>query len=286
MHLPLDQIEPYLNLEATFKDWFHRACGFHWKEYLVGTQEQIDMEATWARCRPSVKQRFSDNYNNTRDIFADPPDSLRRCLGTAERVALAKAENQVPGEAVDINQNVDHRLIRTRGGCLQTLIANIGFQYMTRASYETDEEYKNRDRWLLYVEFLTSMGFPITAECQEATGGARCQFSNGVEGPKFRTVKSARKQSGNTIHLNHIGGWTLLTIFKFPHLDEAVEMPGRVVNGGFVSHGSLLPMLKRPAVAMSANSSSSDSSSGSTTSISSFEAAFARTRQHRGERSK
>ena len=54
------------------------------------------------------------------------------------------------------------------------------------------------------------MGFPVSSSMQQACGGVACQFSDGVVGPTQRAVKSMRNQSGNTIHLNHVGGLTLL----------------------------------------------------------------------------
>eukprot|EP00959_Pyramimonas_sp_CCMP1952_P050614 1057653-Pyramimonas_sp.AAC.1 len=61
------------------------------------------------------------------------------------------------------------------------------------------------------------MGFPITAEHQAITLSNHT-FSRGVHAPGCRTIRSQTTAIGNSMHVNAVGGCTLMIIALLPNL--------------------------------------------------------------------
>ena len=285
-----------VGIQRTFRALFYRRCSHDLKSFLIGSYDDVLAEMQWSSTRPGVRQRHALPPAEC-EFPDDLEGSCRHLLTLCERRALAYAERHLPpGTVVDVCQNPVKRFIHSRKGCLMTLIANLGFLYITGPTRDAqgdqddlppqpqpkpiqllDDEHSPRnlqsDRWMLGKELLTAMAFPISAQCQAACHGAYCQFSDGRPAPATRTVKSTRKQSGNTIHVNHIGAMTFVVCLKFPTLGQATK---EAVLTESCSHVSRELVQKREEP----NSSSASSASASTT-PSSFEALFVSMRRSR-----
>eukprot|EP00959_Pyramimonas_sp_CCMP1952_P102538 2144685-Pyramimonas_sp.AAC.1 len=70
------------------------------------------------------------------------------------------------------------------------------------------------------------MGFPVSLQHQMRSGVAH-SYSRGVAPPASRTIRSQQSQIGHSMHVNAVGGCTLLvtTIFQNLGSRHAVEAP-------------------------------------------------------------
>jgi hypothetical protein len=63
-------------------------------------------------------------------------------------------------------------------------------------------------------------GFPVVPEVMDACANTECVFSPGVVAPETRSINSMRRQSGNSIHVNMIGGFQTALLLPCPRWGE------------------------------------------------------------------
>ena len=212
-------VERLLGISIYMHFFFERDCLFTWTAYLIATSAQLDAEQVWARRRPGHKQRLDNSHE---DSWCDPPGSFLECLSLAERSRYNVYTSMFPGEVADVGQDPRSRPLHSSQGKLGTLVKGQGLM-MLPVSLKADSF---PIRWFAIVELLTSMGFPITPSIVKACHGATCGFSEGHASPSSRSRASAAQQIGNTMHVNFIGGLTMLLIAKPPFLGNPIPNTG------------------------------------------------------------
>eukprot|EP00973_Karenia_brevis_P080736 11201207-Karenia_brevis.AAC.1 len=178
----------------------------------------MEMEMEHACSRRSVPSKFRGRAS-----------TAIQCLSKKEKKRWTNYNSMYPGETGDVGQDPLHRPLHSRNGILNTLIRNNHYMMIPRGHGERS------NTWLLPSELWTSMGFPISMSCQQATG-VQCVFSCGFQNvPCTRTGKSQRNQMGNAMHVNSIGKVKLAVLLK---LGVALERLGKRVAAKRVAEGS------------------------------------------------
>ena len=197
---------------------------YSWRQYDVATPVEKHLEIATIANRPSVLARWSDPEQASR--WRDSPGSYLAALSQVESERLDVYNKLFPGEGFDVGQNPTRRPVFTKHGVLHTGTRGQWLVVDGRAG-----------TWLHAVDIATSMGYPVTREHQEASGGV-CSFSTGITPPDSRTYRSMRNQCGNAFHVNFIGAATTLPILKLAGL-------GMYVNPhATLSIAALLPALR------------------------------------------
>ena len=154
----------HLDIEATLGALFYRECKFHWKEYMVAGEAELQKDLTWAlsrRSHPGGGTTFFDA------LLPTEKDRLReyRTLKPASK-----------SEACDLGQNPERIPMMSLGGCLQTIIKGVGLLWVSDSLQPHPSPLCNDGRWLVPSELGLAMGFPLTISQVAALGRGQVQF--------------------------------------------------------------------------------------------------------------
>lgn len=185
-----------------------KQCVVHFKIYSIRihrtTQTTHQAEKQWARSRSRLTAKRQTDVVNGTDAWGDAPDSFLACLTPAERERADEYNRSRPGVLGDVNQDPSEWPMRSGRDHLNTIIKNVGLLFSWSHS-----------RWLLPMELLTAMGFPIADEHVQAAG-APCVFSRCKNAPETRSHRSMSNACGNAIHVNVIGAILMIAMLFFP----------------------------------------------------------------------
>ena len=171
------------------KEVFERRCRFHWREYFISEEAEVQKDMRWARSRKSVCKRHAAGT----DKFNDPPSSAAACLSESERTRLATYAQLFLGQMGDLGRSPDKRPLVTRSGKLHTIIRNNHLMFDPLMG-----------RWMTPEEVFCSQGWPINAAAI-AAAKTSSHFSKCHPVPQGRTRRSALNQVGNAMHINVMG---------------------------------------------------------------------------------
>jgi hypothetical protein len=174
---------------------------------MIADRAALIAELKWATSRKDVcGLQPIDGDDADVDIS---PAAFLAATRAIERQRLQEYASVRPGQACDLFQNPQTRPISTRRGHLMTITANIGMLWS-----------RPHGRWFATPELLCAMGFPCTVELVAACAGTQCCFSPGVDPPPSRSIKSLRRQVGNSMHVNMIGAFQSVLLFALPMLGD------------------------------------------------------------------
>mmetsp|Transcript_83672 Transcript_83672/g.270515 ORF Transcript_83672/g.270515 Transcript_83672/m.270515 type:complete len:251 (+) Transcript_83672:1137-1889(+) len=208
---------------------FGRRRSYTWLEYCWARPDDPDMllESAWARNRKSVIERrlkIADGSDPYRDDLA----SMLARLTLNERQRVEMYRNLVPGECGDLGQTPDTHAMFSRDGELGTVIKNVGILWNPCLTPE---------RWITRKEFLSAMGFPITAEIVATNQGIGCSFSNGRAVPPSRSRRSEGQFCGNAFHLNAVGAVAFCLLLVLDDFGSQSEVADSRESGNHILRG-------------------------------------------------
>ena len=219
----LEMVWDTLDLANVFKFLFKGNATYEYSDYFIATDDEIDEEIAWALSRPSVKERHSDfgpkgkvkcREWRTARSFQDERNSPLSALTVAERCRFHTYTILFDrsGLVCDVGQNPCSRpVVSNKTGHIPTLIRGMGIMMSAQPSPQ------GVVRWLTLGELLEASGFPVSHEAM-AVSSAWCQFSRDRVKPATRTRRSVGHQLGNAMHVNVVGGYSLVLALQLPDL--------------------------------------------------------------------
>ena len=194
------------SFEKNQKLLMHASAGMDFSAFMVATDEELEAERQWALKRPLVIDKMNEEETEDDGSFfiALTPGELERWEGY-KQIRL--------GQCCDLGANPFKRPTSSKHGRLQTFVKGSGLLFFDVTSQNKSQPNVG-PRWMLPLEMLEAMGFPITESSQAASYGAAHAYSRGQPVLSDQSRASMSGQAGNSMAVVAVGSVSLLLVLQ------------------------------------------------------------------------